>query len=143
MQVPGVEGVHDLRTRRIGGEVLLDLHIVVPPRVTVSEAHEIGNAVSRRLRDVFPNLFDVTFHIDPQDDAGETEHSLRPGLPLRADIEGILDEPGMASRPGTIAWRWTCTTSMIMSMSRSTSTPCPRARVSTMPPRRFATPHIR
>ncbi|MDR5858783.1 cation transporter [Halomonas eurihalina] len=92
MAVPGVEGVHDLRTRRIGGEVLLDLHIVVFPRVTVSEAHEIGNEVSRRLRGVYPNLFDVTFHIDPQDDAGETEHSLRPGLPLRADIEGILNE---------------------------------------------------
>ncbi|MDN3526344.1 cation diffusion facilitator family transporter [Halomonas sabkhae] len=92
MTVPGVEGVHDLRTRRIGGEVLLDLHIVVAPRVTVSEAHEIGNAVSRQLRDVHPNLFDVTFHIDPQDDAGETEHSLRPALPLRDDVENLLDE---------------------------------------------------
>ncbi|ATJ82598.1 cation diffusion facilitator family transporter [Halomonas beimenensis] len=89
--VPGVRGVHELRTRRVGGEVLLDLHIVVPPRVTVSEAHEIGNAVSRRLRAARPDLADVTFHIDPEDDEGQTAHSLRPGLPLRDDVEALLD----------------------------------------------------
>ena len=91
-RVPGVNGVHDLRTRTLGSQALLDLHIVVPPRVTVSEAHEIGNAVSRRLRETFPNLTDVTFHIDPEDDSGETEHSLRPGMPLRGDVEGMLDD---------------------------------------------------
>ncbi|XKE47161.1 cation diffusion facilitator family transporter [Halomonas organivorans] len=89
--VPGVRGVHELRTRRVGGEVLLDLHIVVPPRVTVSEAHEIGNAVSRRLRAARPDLADVTFHIDPEDDEGQTAHSRRPGLPLRDDVEALLD----------------------------------------------------
>ncbi|MEQ6917654.1 cation diffusion facilitator family transporter [Halomonas sp. SSM6] len=90
-EVSGVRSVHDLRTRKLGSDILLDLHIVVPPRVTVSEAHEIGNEASRRLREAFPNLHDVTFHIDPEDDSGETEHSLRPGLPLRADVEGVLD----------------------------------------------------
>jgi cation diffusion facilitator family transporter len=90
--VPGVHGVHDLRTRTLGSQAILDLHIVVAPRLTVSEAHEIGNTVSRRLRDAFPNLADVTFHIDPEDDEGETEHSLRPGLPLRRDVEGVLDD---------------------------------------------------
>ncbi|QFU01911.1 Ferrous-iron efflux pump FieF [Halomonas sp. THAF5a] len=89
--VAGVRSVHDLRARKLGSDILLDLHIVVPPRVTVSEAHEIGNEASRRLREAFPNLHDVTFHIDPEDDSGETEHSLRPGPPLRADVEDLLD----------------------------------------------------
>lgn len=89
--VPGVNGVHDLRTRTLGSRALLDVHIVVPPRVTVSEAHEIGNEVSRQLREAFPSLTDVTFHIDPEDDADETEHSRRPGMPLRGDVEGMLD----------------------------------------------------
>lgn len=90
-RVPGVRGVHELRTRRVAGDVLLDLHVVVPPRVTVSEAHEIGNAVSRCLRQAMPSLADVTFHIDPEDDEGQTAHSLRPGLPLRDDVEALLD----------------------------------------------------
>uniref|UniRef100_UPI000289CE14 cation diffusion facilitator family transporter n=1 Tax=Halomonas sp. KM-1 TaxID=590061 RepID=UPI000289CE14 len=88
--IPGVESVHDLRTRSLGSQVVLDLHIVVPPRLTVSEAHEIGNAVSRQLRSAFPDLADVTFHIDPEDDSEQIEHSLRPGLPLRQDVEGML-----------------------------------------------------
>ncbi|MGM0537512.1 MAG: cation diffusion facilitator family transporter [Pseudomonadota bacterium] len=94
--VPHVKGVHDLRTRTLGSDVLLDLHVVVPPRVTVSEAHEIGNEVSRRLREAMPELADVTFHIDPEDDAGELEHSLRPGLPLRSDVVARLDDAWQA-----------------------------------------------
>ena len=90
--VPDVYNVHDLRTRTVGGHVLLDFHIVVPPRVTVSEAHEIGNEVSRRLRERFPTLTDVTFHIDPEDDQGKIDPSLLPGMPLREDVEGKLDE---------------------------------------------------
>ncbi len=91
-RVPGVHGIHDLRTRTVGGNVLLDLHIVVPPRVTVSEAHEIGNEVSRRLRRAFPDLHDVTFHIDPEDDQGMLAHSHQPGLPLRSEVEAQLAE---------------------------------------------------
>ncbi|GGX90281.1 cation diffusion facilitator transporter [Litchfieldella qijiaojingensis] len=91
-EVPDVYNVHDLRTRTVGGHVLLDLHVVVPPRVTVSEAHEIGNEVSRRLRDSFPNLTDVTFHVDPENDEGKIDPSLLPGMPLREDVEGKLDE---------------------------------------------------
>ncbi|WP_104203752.1 cation diffusion facilitator family transporter [Billgrantia saliphila] len=90
--VPGVDSVHDVRTRSVGSHVVLDLHIVVPPRLSVSEAHEIGNAVSRQLREAYPELADVTFHIDPEDDSNQIEHSLRPGLPLRSDVESILDE---------------------------------------------------
>ncbi|WP_027966665.1 cation diffusion facilitator family transporter [Halomonas halocynthiae] len=89
--VPGVHGVHDLRTRNVGSDVLLDLHIVVAPRVTVSEAHGIGNAVCRRLYKTYPKVTDVTFHIDPQDDTGAPDIDVGADLPLRNDVERQLD----------------------------------------------------
>lgn len=89
--VPGVESVHDLRTRQSAGWVMVDLHIVVGQLVSVSEAHEIGNEVSRRLRRTFPALTDVTFHVDPEDDAGEGDPSRFPGLPLRPEVTSALD----------------------------------------------------
>ncbi|MDN3521170.1 cation diffusion facilitator family transporter [Halomonas ramblicola] len=90
MSVPGVEGIHDLRTRQSAGHTMLDLHVVVSPRISVSEGHEIGNEVSRRLRRAYPALTDLTFHIDPEDDAGEGDPSRFPGLPLRPDVEDAL-----------------------------------------------------
>ncbi len=90
MSVPGVHGIHDLRTRQSAGRTMLDLHVVVPPRISVSEGHEIGNEVSRRLRNGFPALTDLTFHIDPEDDAGEGDPSRFPGLPLRPEVETAL-----------------------------------------------------
>jgi len=102
LDVPGVEGVHDLRTRQSAGHAMVDLHVVVAPRISVSEAHEIGNEVSRRLRRAYPALSDVTFHIDPEDDQGEGDPSRLPGLPLRPDVEQALIErwSGLACWPG-------------------------------------------
>nr|WP_299240251.1 cation diffusion facilitator family transporter [uncultured Halomonas sp.] len=90
-RVPGVLGVHQLRTRTVAGQVLLDFHLVVAPRLTVSEAHEIGNQVSRELRLAHPQLYDVIFHIDPLDDSALESPDRLPSPPLRADIEDALE----------------------------------------------------
>ncbi|MCA1770727.1 MAG: cation diffusion facilitator family transporter, partial [Halomonas sp.] len=92
LSVPGVEGIHDLRTRQSAGRTMLDLHVVVSPRISVSEGHEIGNEVSRRMRLAHPELTDLTFHIDPEDDAGEGDPSRLPGLPLRPEVETALTQ---------------------------------------------------
>ncbi|GAB2803644.1 cation diffusion facilitator family transporter [Halomonas shantousis] len=89
--VPGVEGLHCLRTRTVGGSVMLDLHLLVAPRLSVSEAHEIGNEVCRRLRLKHDDLSDIIFHIDPEDDSQLGDATTLPALPLRADVETQLE----------------------------------------------------
>lgn len=90
LTVPGVHDIHQLRTRRVAEQVLLDLHLVVGPRLTVSEAHEIGNEVCRELYRGYPQLTDITFHIDPQDDSHDEVPDRPLTLPLRGDVEHEL-----------------------------------------------------
>lgn len=131
--VPGVEGVHDLRTRQSAGWVMADLHIVVGPMVSVSEAHEIGNEVSRRLRDAFPALTDVTFHIDPEDDAGQDDPSRLPGLPLRPDVVAAL-EARWHAQP---VWRH-CTDLQLHYLDGKVSVSLVMAGAADTPPQRLA-----
>jgi len=89
----GVQGVHSLRTRSMGAEVLLDIHIQVDPSVSVSEGHHIGEWVTRHLHQAFPKISDIVFHIDAEDDADEEgRDSPYPIAPLRSEVRTTLDE---------------------------------------------------
>lgn len=88
-ETEGVRNVHDLRSRRMGSDVLLDLHLLVSPVISVSEGHEIGVNVTQRIREAFPEVHDVTFHIDAENDAGKEPHSS--GLPTRSEIIQSLE----------------------------------------------------
>ncbi|NMG73582.1 cation diffusion facilitator family transporter [Aromatoleum diolicum] len=66
---PGVIGLHDLRTRRMADRVLCDAHIQVDPRITVSEGHQISDAVYLRVRAAHPEVQDVLVHVDAENDA--------------------------------------------------------------------------
>lgn len=93
--IDGVESVHLLRTRRMGGRVLADVHLQVDGRISVSEGHHIGETVMYRLRKQFPSISDVVIHIDPEDD--ETVHPCK-NLPSRAELLNTLQTlPAAAS----------------------------------------------
>jgi cation diffusion facilitator family transporter len=64
----GVEDVHMLRTRKMGGNVFADAHIQVASHISVSEGHKIAEYVTKQLEQHFPEVTDVTVHIDPEDD---------------------------------------------------------------------------
>jgi cation diffusion facilitator family transporter len=66
--VDGVVAMHLLRSRRLGGEAYIDVHIQVPPRLSVSEGHQISESVRQKLISEFDEVSDVTVHIDPEDD---------------------------------------------------------------------------
>ncbi len=86
--IDGVEGVHLLRTRQMGEDALIDAHIIVDPRITVSEGHMIGDIVRDDLIRRFDDVMDVLVHVDPEDDESLLDHS----KPLsRAEVQKLLD----------------------------------------------------
>jgi divalent metal cation (Fe/Co/Zn/Cd) transporter len=68
--VPGVTGVEKLWMRKSGLEYFVDIHIEVPPTMTVAEGHNIGHDVKRRLTAEIPTLRDVLVHLEPCPRAG-------------------------------------------------------------------------
>ena len=62
--VPGVRGIHRLRTRHHGG-LFVDLHLYVDCDLTVYQGHEIALAVEALLMREGPNVAEVLIHIDP------------------------------------------------------------------------------
>lgn len=85
--VSGVNNVHTLRTRRLGGHASADVHVQVDPWISVSEGHRIAEVVQFGLIDQVEMLEDVTVHIDPEDDE---EGPSCEDLPLRHKAESQL-----------------------------------------------------
>lgn len=65
---PGVLHFHELKTRRLGKDVLVDIHIQVPPRISISEAHNISETVRVNLKQNVEGVADALVHIDSEDD---------------------------------------------------------------------------
>lgn len=81
--IEGVDHMHMLRTRKMGNNVLADVHLQVNSYLSVSEGHYIAEDMMAKLRKKFPELSDITVHIDPEDD--ETA-SLSKTLPSRQKL---------------------------------------------------------
>lgn len=85
----GVKAVNRIKSRRMGSDFLLDIHLQVDPRVSVSEGHEIGVRAEHRILEAVPEVREVTFHIDAEDeDQQEAVHSTT--LPSRSDVSEAL-----------------------------------------------------
>jgi cation diffusion facilitator family transporter len=61
---PGILGVHDLRTRKMGDLISVDVHLEVNALLTVAQGHEILQEAEQRVR-AQHNVLDVLTHMDP------------------------------------------------------------------------------
>jgi len=69
--VERVEHVHDIRGRRSGQYMIIDLKLEMDPGMTVKESHDIAKKVKKLIFDGFPNVGDVMIHINPHDEEHE------------------------------------------------------------------------
>lgn len=87
LSIGGVQAIHMLRTRKIGAQASVDVHVLVEPWLSVSEGHMISQTVMEQLLEKIDEVSDVTVHIDPEDDEIAAPCQ---GLPLRHEVERIL-----------------------------------------------------
>lgn len=86
--IDGVRNVHELRSRRMGHDIMLDVHLVVRPEISVSEGHQIGMQMVSAMREQLDNILDINFHIDAENDEDHPQTSEQ--LPGREEIRELL-----------------------------------------------------
>jgi cation diffusion facilitator family transporter len=96
--VPGVIGLHELRTRKMADNALVDAHIMVDPKVSVSEGHYIAEAARTAVLNGH-HVMDVMVHIDPEDDAKAKPNAHLPQRHLL--LAHLADRLGMQLPPST------------------------------------------
>ena len=72
---PGILGIHDLRTRKVGDLALVDVHLEVQADMTVLEAHDIAVEARRRVLQKH-GVLNLMTHLDPHGhrDVDHEEH---------------------------------------------------------------------
>lgn len=63
--VPGVESFHRLRTRRIGANIAVDVHVKMDGDISLRRAHEIASLAERRLKEEYGRGTYVGIHMEP------------------------------------------------------------------------------
>mgnify|MGYP002286225559 CR=1 FL=1 len=63
---PAVESPHNLRTRRIGQNIAVEVHIRVDGATSVTESHRLTVEIERRLRDAYGAGTMVSIHVEPR-----------------------------------------------------------------------------
>ena len=62
---PKVISLHGLRSRYVGSDLHVDVHIVVDDQMTLKDAHDVAEQVEQLLIDSDENVVDALVHIDP------------------------------------------------------------------------------
>ena len=61
----GVTGIHNLRTRRIGSLIAMEMHLRMPGDTLLYEAHQHTTNIEKRLRRHFGKNTLVSIHVEP------------------------------------------------------------------------------
>lgn len=75
LATPGVQGLHDLKTRKTGDMILADVHLEIDGNLTVREGHDIAHRARLNVMARHPVLYLMT-HVDPAEDYPAIDNSV-------------------------------------------------------------------
>ena len=75
--VPGASNPHRVRARMLGNLYMITLDIEVNPQITITQAHQIADAVEKSIKSSIDNVYDILVHVEP---AGECQTDEKFGI---------------------------------------------------------------
>jgi len=96
--IEGVDHYHEMRARRMGPHLLVDLHIEVDSMMSISAAHQVAERVRLGILEKLPAVNEVLVHVDAEDDFFEAEGTedpqkivlMRPQSEIENDVKKAL-----------------------------------------------------
>lgn len=82
LSTPGLHGIHDLKTRRMGDMIWVEVDLEMDGQLTIEQGHAIAEIARKRVMDAEPVL-DVMTHFDPIDMAA---------IRAKAAVENTVNE---------------------------------------------------
>lgn len=62
---PAIFNVHSVRCRRLGGEILVDMHMDVCPDMSVLESHRLTQELHEKITKEIPEVTNTLIHVEP------------------------------------------------------------------------------
>ncbi|MCA6216613.1 cation transporter [Ideonella sp. B7] len=81
IETPGVAGVHDVRTRKMGDMIVVDAHIEVDAAITVEQGHDIAVAARQRVLQRH-RVLNLMTHVDPWHRPDLDHAPVKPAVPV-------------------------------------------------------------
>lgn len=73
--VPGIDGVHQLKTRKIGNQYAIEAHTEMDGNMSLREAHKVASSAERKIKKRFGNKTHVGIHMEPTKKITQSETS--------------------------------------------------------------------
>jgi len=67
-KIDKVKSPHELKTRRLGNKIIIDIHINVEDTLNIVEAHKINDEIERQIKEVYGDNTIINIHTEPEDD---------------------------------------------------------------------------
>ena len=63
--VEGIEGVHNLKTRKIGNRIAIEAHTEMDGTITLEQAHKIASTAEREIKKKYGSKTHIGIHMEP------------------------------------------------------------------------------
>jgi len=89
LNVPGIKDCHQVRARRSGRKLLVDLHVEVDPGMDVVTSHGLSDKVVEIIQKEVPNVKSVLVHIEPGPEKEDRENHSKEIESIRSEVLDI------------------------------------------------------